>query len=362
MPRLSESGAMSRYLDDIGRYPLMTGEEEVRLGNLVQQGRSLRDRKDPLTPDEKRLVRRAERAEKRFVEANLRLVVSLAKKYASRGLVFIEFLDLVQEGNVGLMRAVELFDPKRGYKFSTYAYWWIKQGMTRCIGQRERLLRLPTGISDKANRLGRLQQELRHELGRAPTKAELAEGLKMSMSEFELMLDRSTNILSLDAKFGGTEDLYLADSIADPASIDADDDWRLDYERHRSLMPACLDKLTEKERMALERRYGLDGKAPATYADIAKDLGVTRERVRQICAQAAMKLRLYLNSARLGDSRIDAEEAEEATAPEPVPVAPAPKARGRLVPEALPMEARREQWQSPARRHSQRLCELSTVA
>jgi RNA polymerase primary sigma factor len=365
MPRKHEQSAIARYLDDIGRYPLLTAAEEIELGKLVQQAKPLKSLERPLTKAEKLLLRRAKRAEKRFVEANLRLVVSVAKRYAARNLVFLEMLDLVQDGSMGLMRAVELFDPSRGYKFSTYAYWWIKQAMTRAVSQKERLLRIPTSVADKASRLGRVTQELGHQLGRSPSNAEVAQELGMSLSELSLLLERGRPTLSLDTPRPGMDDLILGEAIADPASLlwsEVLGEW-LDDEMHLALLPGCLLMLEEKEREMLSARYGLTGKEPKTYAEIGKKYGVTRERVRQVVDKASKRLRLFLSRAvrAQAGSRLEPEQPapEEVAVPEE---ATAARMQGMLVPEQWPLEDRREAWTSPARRREQSLCAVSTAA
>ena len=356
MPRKHEQSAIARYLDDIGRYPLLTPAEEIELGKLVQQARPLKSLERPLTKAERALLRRAQRAEKRFVEANLRLVVSVAKRYAARNLVFLEMLDLVQEGSAGLMRAVELFDPSRGYKFSTYAYWWIKQAMTRAVSQKERLLRIPTSVADKASRLGRVTQELSHQLGRSPSGAEVAEALGMAPKELSLLLERGRPTLSLDTPRPGLDDLMLGEAIADPASLLRSEvlaEW-LDDEMHLALLPGCLLMLEEKEREMMEARFGLTGKEPKTYAEIGKKYGVSRERVRQVVDKASKRLRLFLSRAvrTQAGSRIALEPSEPEVAPA-LEEATAARMQGMLVPEQWPLADRREAWSSPARRHAQ---------
>jgi RNA polymerase primary sigma factor len=364
MIKSHESSAISRYLDDIARHPLMTPSEEIQLGKLVQESIALEALERPLSKAEQRIVKRGERAKRRFIEANLRLVVSLAKKYAARNLAFIELMDLVQEGSIGLMRAVEMFDPSRGYKFSTYSYWWIRQAMSRAIAQKERIMRIPCSVVEKVNRINKVSREEAHRLGRMPNRAELAAALDTTEAELELMIERGGPMLSLDAFRKESETVTLLDQIADPVSLDrSDEEMLLDLSINSSTLELCMEKLDEKERHLLRLRYGFDGKQRATYTEVGKELGVSRERARQIITKASMKLKVYLRQAGMdpaGSPRVATPDVPAKA--HPLVKRAAPDNAGQLVPEQLSIQARQAIWSAPTRRRSQLPSELSTVA
>lgn len=288
---------LGRYLDEIGRIPMLTPEEEIELARSVKRYLELQrlSAERELTPQERRELRRGERAKRRFVEANLRLVVYIAKKYTNRGMVFLDILDLIQEGTIGLMRAVELFDPERGYKFSTYCYWWCRQGMTRAMSQQERLIRLPNSIAEKAAKLTRVRHEEQVRLGRAPTLAELAAAMQLPVPELELLLERGSPAYSLDALITNTEERSWLDAVADPASLDAENlDAALDMEIRSGKLAGAMSQLSDKEQLFIKQRYGLDGLHEHTLAEMARDQDVSRERVRQVTQDALRKLRLKM--------------------------------------------------------------------
>jgi len=359
-----ESSAISRYLEDIARHPLMTASEEIQLGKLVQEAIALEAEERPLSKAEQRIVKRGERAKRRFIEANLRLVVSLAKKYASRNLAFIELMDLVQEGSIGLMRAVEMFDPSRGYKFSTYSYWWIRQAMSRAIAQKERILKIPCSVVEKVNKMNKVSREEAHRLGRMPTRAELAAALDTTEAELDLMIERGGPMLSLDAFCKDSDSVTLLDQLADPVSLDrSDEEMLLELSINSSTLQLCMDKLEEKEQHLLRLRYGFDGKQRATYTEVGQELGVSRERARQIITKASMKLKVYLRQAGMdpaGNPRVS--KRDEQAKVQPLVKRAAPDSVGQLVPEQLSIQARQAIWTSPTRRRSQLPSELSTVA
>lgn len=295
----NQGSAMGRYLDEIGKHPLMTPAEEIEQGKLVREAVALAALERPLTPKERMAVRRGERAKRRFVEANLRLVVSAAKRYYGMNLKFHDLLDLVQEGSIGLMRATEMFDPARGYKFSTYAYWWIRQAMTRSISQKERLIRLPGSVADKAQQLSRTMRDESIRLGRPPTREELAVALDIKREELETLMLRGAPVLSLDAVLTDDDSSStLISVVADPVSLERDDDdIRLQIALNSPTLAECLARLEERERYAIVRHFGLDGAAPDTMMEISKVFGLSRERVRQIVTKAQLKLRFYLSQA-----------------------------------------------------------------
>jgi len=280
------------YLSTIGRVPLLTPAEEIELAHHVQAGKKLQALADgELTARQKRQLRMGQRARDRMMAANLRLVVSVAKKYQNQGL---ELLDLVQEGAIGLERAVDKFDPAMGYKFSTYAYWWIRQGMTRAIDNSARTIRLPIHISEKLSKMRRITRELSHRLGRQPNRLELAHAMGMRPEELEELMTQSAPCASLDAHARGEEDRStLGELIADPASNEHFDS--MDRHLQKEHLGAWLSQLNEREQKILRLRFGLEGAEPLTLAEIGRQINVSRERVRQLEAKAIMKLRLMSN-------------------------------------------------------------------
>jgi RNA polymerase primary sigma factor len=280
------------YLSTIGRVPLLTPAEEIELAHHVQAGKTLQSLVEgELTARQRRQLRMAQRARDRMMAANLRLVVSVAKKYQNQGL---ELLDLVQEGAIGLERAVDKFDPGMGYKFSTYAYWWIRQGMTRAIDNSARTIRLPIHISEKLSKMRRITRELSHRLGRQPNRLELAHAMGMQPEELEELMTQSAPCASLDAHARGEEDRStLGELIADPASNEHFDS--MDRHLQKEHLGAWLSQLNEREQKILRLRFGLEGAEPLTLAEIGRQINVSRERVRQLEAKAIMKLRLMSN-------------------------------------------------------------------
>ncbi len=280
------------YLSNIGRVPLLTPAEEIELAHHVQAGKRLQQVPlEELTPKHKRQIRMAQRARDRMMAANLRLVVSVAKKYQNQGL---ELLDLVQEGAIGLERAVDKFDPAMGYKFSTYAYWWIRQGMTRAIDNSARTIRLPIHISEKLSKMRRITRELSHRLGRQPNRLELAHAMDMRPQDLEELMAQSAPCASLDAHARGEEDRStLGELIADPASNEHFDS--MDRHIQKEHLGAWLSQLNEREQKIIRLRFGLEGSEPLTLAEIGRLINVSRERVRQLEAKAIMKLRLMSN-------------------------------------------------------------------
>ena len=292
-PARQGGDAIGWYLTSIGRVPLLTPAEEIELAHHVQTAKRLQTiPAEQLTPQQRRQLRMGQRARDRMMAANLRLVVSVAKKYQNQGL---ELLDLVQEGAIGLERAVDKFDPEMGYKFSTYAYWWIRQGMTRAIDNSARTIRLPIHVSEKLSRMRRLSRELSHELGRQPSRLELARAMEMTSVELEELMTQSAPCASLDANARGDEDRSpLGELIPDPASSEHFDS--MDRLLLREHLGAWLSQLNEREQQILRLRFGLDGVDPLTLAEVGQLINVSRERVRQLEAKAIMKLRLLSNS------------------------------------------------------------------
>jgi len=283
------------YLGTIGRVPLLTPAEEIELAHHVQAMKRLRELPtDQITPRQRHQIRMGTRARDRMMAANLRLVVSVAKKYQNQGL---ELLDLVQEGAIGLERAVDKFDPAMGYKFSTYAYWWIRQGMTRAIDNSARTIRLPIHVSEKLSKMRRISRELSHRLGRQPYRLELAHAMGMPPQELEELISQSAPCASLDAHARGEEDRStLGELIADPASGESMDS--MDRTLQKEHLGNWLSQLNEREQKIIKMRFGLEGSDPLTLAEIGRQINVSRERVRQLEAKAILKLRLMTNFER----------------------------------------------------------------
>jgi RNA polymerase primary sigma factor len=280
------------YLSNIGRVPLLTPAEEIELAHHVQGMKLLLQLpSEQLTPRQKHQIRMGTRARDRMMAANLRLVVSVAKKYQNQGL---ELLDLVQEGAIGLERAVDKFDPAMGYKFSTYAYWWIRQGMTRAIDNSARTIRLPIHVSEKLSKMRRITRELSHRFGRQPNRLELAHAMGMQPEELEDLISQSAPCASLDAHARGDDDRStLGELIADPNSNESMDS--MDRNLQKEHLGTWLSQLNERERRIIELRFGLGGNEPLTLAEIGRQINVSRERVRQLEAKAILKLRMMTN-------------------------------------------------------------------
>ncbi|MBV2352165.1 RpoD/SigA family RNA polymerase sigma factor [Synechococcus sp. HK05] len=291
------------YLRDIGRVPLLSHEQEITLGRQVQELVALEELEQELemraggakpdheqlaqaaqlTPQQlKKRLRSGQRAKERMVAANLRLVVSVAKKYTKRNM---ELLDLIQEGTIGLVRGVEKFDPTRGYKFSTYAYWWIRQGITRAIAEKSRTIRLPIHITETLNKLKKGQRELSQELGRTPTVTELAEFVELPEEEVKDLLCRARQPVSLETKVGDGDDTELLDLLAADGSQPEE---LVDGECLRSDMRDLLDQLPELQGRVLKMRYGIpcpdvpDPDEPMSLTGIGRVLGMSRDRVRNL--------------------------------------------------------------------------------
>ncbi len=280
--------SISWYLASIGREPLLTPAEEIELGNQVQAMMQLEEqKKDDYSPQERKTIKIGHRSKQRMMKANLRLVVSVAKKYQGKGL---ELLDLIQEGSLGLERAVEKFDPTRGYKFSTYAFWWIRQSMTRGIACQSRTIRLPVHLSERLTTIRKVSLELAHKLGAMPSRPEISEALNMPLEELDSLLRQSLTTSSLDAPINADEGRsFLGDLIADSSAEEPLD--LVERGMHHEQLARWLDQLTEQEREVLGLRFGLNGQDRHTLAEIGRQLDVSRERVRQVELKALRKLR-----------------------------------------------------------------------
>ena len=303
------------YLKEIGKVPLLSADEEIELAQKMEAG-SVAVEKIPLlkerlaeTGDEQEKeeiqaeikalqldVDRGSDAKKRLAEANLRLVVSIAKRYVGRGMLF---LDLIQEGNLGLIKAVEKFDYRKGYKFSTYATWWIRQAITRAIADQARTIRIPVHMVETINKLIRVSRQLLQELGREPTPEEIAEEMKMPVERVREILKISQEPVSLETPIGEEEDSHLGDFIKDdnvPVPADA-----ATFTLLKEQLEEVLGTLTEREQKVLTLRFGLEDGRARTLEEVGKEFNVTRERIRQIEAKALRKLRHPSRSRKLKD-------------------------------------------------------------
>ena len=264
------------YLKEIGKVPLLSAEEEIELAKRMENG--------------------DQEAKKRLAEANLRLVVSIAKRYVGRGMLF---LDLIQEGNLGLIKAVEKFDYRKGYKFSTYATWWIRQAITRAIADQARTIRIPVHMVETINKLIRVSRQLLQELGREPTPEEISEEMGMPVDRVREILKISQEPVSLETPIGEEEDSHLGDFIQDdnvPVPAEA-----ASFTLLREQLVEVLGTLTEREQKVLRLRFGLDDGRARTLEEVGKEFNVTRERIRQIEAKALRKLRHPSRSRKLKD-------------------------------------------------------------
>ena len=264
------------YLKEIGKVPLLSAEEEIELAQRMEEG--------------------DEYAKKRLAEANLRLVVSIAKRYVGRGMLF---LDLIQEGNLGLIKAVEKFDYRKGYKFSTYATWWIRQAITRAIADQARTIRIPVHMVETINKLIRVSRQLLQELGREPSPEEIAEEMNMPVDRVREILKISQEPVSLETPIGEEEDSHLGDFIQDdnvPVPADA-----AAFTLLKEQLVEVLSTLTDREQKVLRLRFGLDDGRARTLEEVGKEFNVTRERIRQIEAKALRKLRHPSRSRKLKD-------------------------------------------------------------
>lgn len=275
-PGIKINDPVRMYLKEIGRVPLLSADDEIELAIRIENG--------------------DEEAKRRLAEANLRLVVSIAKRYVGRGMLF---LDLIQEGNMGLIKAVEKFDHQKGFKFSTYATWWIRQAITRAIADQARTIRIPVHMVETINKLIRVSRQLLQELGREPTPEEIAIEMELSTEKVREIMKIAQEPVSLETPIGEEDDSHLGDFIEDQEALAPAD--AAAYELLKEQLEDVLDTLTEREENVLRLRFGLDDGRTRTLEEVGKVFGVTRERIRQIEAKALRKLRHPSRSKRLKD-------------------------------------------------------------
>lgn len=275
-PGVKINDPVRMYLKEIGRVDLLSAEEEIKLANRIEEG--------------------DEEAKRRLAEANLRLVVSIAKRYVGRGMLF---LDLIQEGNMGLIKAVEKFDYRKGFKFSTYATWWIRQAITRAIADQARTIRIPVHMVETINKLIRVQRQLLQDLGREPTPEEIGEDMDLTPDKVREILKIAQEPVSLETLIGEEDDSHLGDFIEDQDATSPSE--HAAYELLKEQLEDVLDTLTDREENVLRLRFGLDDGRTRTLEEVGKVFGVTRERIRQIEAKALRKLRHPSRSKRLKD-------------------------------------------------------------
>lgn len=307
-PSIKVDDPVRMYLKEIGKIPLLTLEEEKRYAKIVEEGQKAQKQLDIIDADDDNdvsqedyealldLVEAGDDAKNRIAEANLRLVVSIAKKYTGRGL---QFLDLIQEGNMGLLRAVDKFEEEKDFKFSTYATWWIRQAITRAVADQARTIRIPVHMVETINKLVRVQRQLVQELGREPTSEEVAKKLDITVEKVQAIQKIAQEPISLESPVGEEEDSSLGDFVADQTTLDP-------YEftakaKLREELDTVLATLTDREERVLRLRFGLHDGRIRTLEEVGKEFGVTRERIRQIEAKALRKLKHPSRSKKLKD-------------------------------------------------------------
>ena len=285
------SSSFKSYLNEIARYPLLTVDQEIQYGRRIAAMRELRDIERPLTPAEQRVMRSGLRARERFMQCNLQLVVHVAKKYENRKRKSLEIMDLVQEGNIGLARAVELFDYSRGYKFSTYAYWWIKQGIQRAISQSDAMIRLPTGLHDLLTKVARTTSDLGQRLGRMPSMQEVADDMAISLTAIHDAIHRSYAVCSLDAISANNDTASILDMIADaPPSDD-----HLISEQAAEMMELMDMYLDEQSAYVIKSRRL---QKPMSWPELEAATGMTASQLQRFEKAGMFRLRMMLTKGK----------------------------------------------------------------
>ena len=285
--RTVHQDSVTWFLSSICREPLLTAAEEIELGNHVQRMMRINEQVGPMNTEESRAVKLGKKSKERMMRANLRLVVSIAKKYQGKGL---ELQDLIQEGSLGLERAVDKFDPTRGYKFSTYAFWWIRQSMTRAIATQGRAIKLPVHLSERLSLIKKVTQDLSHKIGAMPSRKEIAEEMGVTIEEIDSILRQSLTTSSLDEPINASDGKsYLGDLIADSKNNDGLD--KIELGMYKEQLDRWLDQLHDQERRVIILRFGLEDSQKMTLSEIGNIMAISRERVRQIELKSLRKLR-----------------------------------------------------------------------
>lgn len=284
--------AVGDYLNSIAKYPLLTAQQEIQLGRRVARWKELKDLERPLSNQERRELRSGERARQRFMQSNLQLVVHVARKYQKRTRQTLEMIDLIQEGNIGLARAVELFDYSRGYKFSTYAYWWIRQAIGRALVQYDPIIRLPLGIHDTLVKLHRAAEEIARRQGHAASVQELAAELDMQPEDIAQTLFQSYRVTSLDKQANNDDGSPLVDMIADPNTYDFEQDWQLEL-----LREYCDKYLDDRTREII---YARNGRHPVSWGELEKQMNLSRTTLCDLQRRGINRLRMLINNPMEG--------------------------------------------------------------
>jgi len=282
------SDSIKDYLNSIAKYPLLTPQQEIQLGRRVQRLRELQSLDRPLTNAEQREKRSGERARQRFIQCNLQLVVHVARRYDKRNNKTMELLDLIQEGNIGLARAVELFDPSRGYKFSTYAYWWIRQGITRALISSDAIIRLPIGVHETMYKINRTIQHLSHQLGYQPSITRVAEEIDMDPGELSNLLRQTYTVTSIDQQVNNSEGHSIVDTIADPNAVDND------ISQDVQIMLRYVDQyLDDRTKAVIEARSCYPA---VTWAQLEREYGISKTALYDIYKRGVGRIRMLMSN------------------------------------------------------------------
>lgn len=279
------------YLNSIAKYPLLTPQQEIQLGRRIARWRVLKDKAEPLTVAERQEIRSGERARQRFIQSNLQLVVHIARKYKNRA-VSMELMDLIQEGNIGLARAVELFDSSRGYRFSTYAYWWIRQGITRALMQHDDIIKLPTGLHETLIKIARVVQNLSHTLGRQPSLQETADAMGLQVSQLSYVMKQSYRVTSLDQRVTDSDSSFIGDTIADPKSCA--DVVEIGQEV-RDVMDCFEEYVDDTTKEIIKARTLAE---PVSWAELERRYQMSRARLQSLERRGLYRIRMLMGHDR----------------------------------------------------------------